>query len=157
MYGICLNIFNMNRYISKSYTRGKNTIYRAGAAVVSTIISYREYSFVTQIVISGIRIVSCITERHVCTSTWPENKQVLAFTLFVRNSSYPVYDDCSMKKQPISTAVVLEFSELLNELQNHIETLACYLNVSILVIVIGSFFIFRSECFIIPTSLSYKL
>ena len=29
----------MNRYISKSYTRGKNTIYRAGAAVVSTIIS----------------------------------------------------------------------------------------------------------------------
>ena len=39
MYGICLNIFNMNRYISKSYTRGKNTIYRAGAAVVSTIIS----------------------------------------------------------------------------------------------------------------------
>ena len=25
----------------------------------------------------------------------------------------PVYDDCSMKKQPISTAVVLEFRELL--------------------------------------------
>ena len=52
------------------------------------------------------------------------NKQVLAFTLFVRNSSRHVYDDCSMKKQPISAAVVLEFSELLNELQNHIETLA---------------------------------
>ena len=48
-----------------------------------------------------------------CTSTWPVNKQVLAFTLFVRNSSHPVYDDCSMKKQPISTAVVLEFRELL--------------------------------------------
>ena len=48
-----------------------------------------------------------------CTSTWPVNKQVLAFALFVRNSSHPVYDDCSMKKQPISTAVVLEFRELL--------------------------------------------
>ena len=87
------------------------------------------------------------------------NKQVLAFTLFVRNSSRHVYDDCSMRKQPISTAVVLEFSELLkllNELKNHIETLACYLNVSIFVIVIGSFFIFRFECFIIPTRLSYK-
>ena len=39
MYGICVNIFNMNRYISKSYTRSKNTIFRAGAAVVSTITS----------------------------------------------------------------------------------------------------------------------
>ena len=29
----------MNRYLSKSYTRSKNTIYRAGAAVVSTITS----------------------------------------------------------------------------------------------------------------------
>ena len=29
----------MNRYISKSYTRGKNTIYITGAAVVSTITS----------------------------------------------------------------------------------------------------------------------
>ena len=77
-----------------------------------------------------------------CTSTCPVNKQVLAFTLFARNSSRHVYDDCSMRKQPISTAVVLE---LLNELQNHIETLACYLNVSILVIVIGLIFIFRSE------------
>ena len=41
-----------------------------------------------------------------CTSTWPVNKQVLAFTLFVRNSSRHVHDDCSMKKQSISTAVV---------------------------------------------------
>ena len=73
------------------------------------------------------------------------NKQILAFTLFVRNSSHPVYDDCSVKKQPISTAVVLEFRELLNELQNG----------SIFVIVIGSFFLLRSECFIMPTSLSY--
>ena len=56
------------------------------------------------------------------------NYQVLTFTLFVRNSSRHVYDDCSMKKQPIGAAVVLEFSELLNELQNHIETLASYLN-----------------------------
>ena len=48
-----------------------------------------------------------------CTSTWPVNKQVLALTLFVRNSSYHVYYDCSMKQQPISTAVVLEFRELL--------------------------------------------
>ena len=43
------------------------------------------------------------------------DKQVLAFTLFVRNSSRHVYDDCLMKKQPIAAAVVLEFSELLNE------------------------------------------
>ena len=35
-----MNIFIMNRYISKSYTRNKNTIHRAGAAVVSTITSY---------------------------------------------------------------------------------------------------------------------
>ena len=55
------------------------------------------------------------------------NKQVLAFTLFVRNSSPHVYNDCSMKKQPISTAVVFEFSELLNELPNHIENSASYL------------------------------
>ena len=65
LYGICVNIFIMNRCISKSYPRSKNTICRAGAAVVSTITSYTEYSFVTQIVISGIRIVSCITERYV--------------------------------------------------------------------------------------------
>ena len=56
------------------------------------------------------------------------NKQVLAFTLFVRSSPRYVYDDCSMKKQPISATVVLEFSELLNELQGHIKTLASYLN-----------------------------
>ena len=49
------------------------------------------------------------------------NKEVLAFTLFVRSSSRYVNDDCSMKKQPISAAVVLEFSELLNELQGHIK------------------------------------
>ena len=36
-----MNIFIMNRYISKSYTRSKNTIYRA-AAVVSIITSYTE-------------------------------------------------------------------------------------------------------------------
>ena len=57
------------------------------------------------------------------------NKEVLAFTLFVRSSSRYVNDDCSMKKQPISAAVVLEFSELLNELQGHIKTLASYLNI----------------------------
>ena len=33
-----------------------------------------------------------------------------------------------MKKQPISAAVILEFSELLNELQKHFKTLASYLN-----------------------------
>ena len=56
--------------------------------------------------------------------------ELSSFDLYVivRNSSRHVYDDCSMKKQPISAAVVLEFSELLNELQNHIETLASYLN-----------------------------
>ena len=40
--GVCVNIFIMNQYISKSYTRSKNTIYRAGAAVVSTITSLRQ-------------------------------------------------------------------------------------------------------------------
>ena len=35
------------------------------------------------------------------------------------------------------------------------ETLASYTNVSIFVFVIGSFFILRSECFIMPASLSY--
>ena len=35
-------IFIMNRYISKSYTGSKNPIYRAGAAVVSTITSNSE-------------------------------------------------------------------------------------------------------------------
>ena len=39
--GVCVNIFIMNQYISKSYTRSKNTIYRAAAAVVSTITSLR--------------------------------------------------------------------------------------------------------------------
>ena len=34
-----MNIFIMNRYISKSYTRSKNTIYIAGAAVESIITS----------------------------------------------------------------------------------------------------------------------
>ena len=34
-----MNIFIMNRCISKSYTGSKNTIYKAGAAVVSTITS----------------------------------------------------------------------------------------------------------------------
>ena len=33
-----------------------------------------------------------------------------------------------MKKEPNSATVVLEFSELLNELQGHIKTLASYLN-----------------------------
>ena len=40
LYGICVNIFLMNWYISKSYTRSKNTIYRVGRAVVSTVTSY---------------------------------------------------------------------------------------------------------------------
>ena len=35
----------MNRYISKSYTKSKNTIYRAGAAVVSAITSISEYHY----------------------------------------------------------------------------------------------------------------
>ena len=39
LYGICVKFFIMNRYISKSYTRSKNTIYRVEAAVVSTITS----------------------------------------------------------------------------------------------------------------------
>ena len=47
LYGLCAKIFIiMNRYISKSYTTSKNTIerllYRAGAAVMSTITSIKE-------------------------------------------------------------------------------------------------------------------
>ena len=42
LYGICVKVFIMNRYISNSYTTSLNaidrrTIYRAEAAVVSTI------------------------------------------------------------------------------------------------------------------------
>ena len=48
-----------------------------------------------------------------CYSVWLEYFFVLAFKLFVRNSSHHMYDDCLMKKRPISTAVVLEFRELL--------------------------------------------
>ena len=43
LYGICVKIFIMNRYISKSYKTARilltDNIYRAGAAVVSTITS----------------------------------------------------------------------------------------------------------------------
>ena len=44
LYGICVKIFLMNWYISKSYKTSKYAIdrqyiYRAGAAVVSTITS----------------------------------------------------------------------------------------------------------------------
>ena len=39
LYGICVNIFLMNRYISKSYTGNKNTIYRAEAAVQLAVTS----------------------------------------------------------------------------------------------------------------------
>ena len=43
LYGICVKIFIMNRCILKSYSKTKNTVdpTRAGAAVVSTIISYK--------------------------------------------------------------------------------------------------------------------
>ena len=37
LYGICVKIFIMNRYILKSYKTTKNAIDRAGTAVVSTI------------------------------------------------------------------------------------------------------------------------
>ena len=46
LYGICVKIFIMNRYISKSYTTSKNTILtdniQNGAALVSTITSSSE-------------------------------------------------------------------------------------------------------------------
>ena len=58
-------------------------------------ISYSKYSI-------GLWVVIGVY----CTSAWPVNKQVLAFTLFVRNSSRHVHDDCSIKKQSISTAFV---------------------------------------------------
>ena len=47
LYGICVKIFIMNRYISKSYTTSKNSIdwlYRAGAAVESTIIYRNDFN-----------------------------------------------------------------------------------------------------------------
>ena len=41
LYGICVNIFIIYESVYfKDYTGSKNTIYRAGAAVVSTIFSY---------------------------------------------------------------------------------------------------------------------
>ena len=49
LYGICVNIFIKNRYISKSYTRSKNTIYRVGEAVVSTITSIVVYIVVPKV------------------------------------------------------------------------------------------------------------
>ena len=94
-----------------------------------------------------------------CTSTWPVNKHVLAFTLFVRNSSHPVYNDCLIpKKQPISTVVVLEFPELLKWITKW------YWNLSELYeckhICHRDRFIFYhqlcSECFIMPASLSLR-
>ena len=40
VWNMCEHLhFNMNRHISKSYTRSKNATCRAGAAVVSTITS----------------------------------------------------------------------------------------------------------------------
>ena len=45
----------MNRYISKSYTRSKNTIYRAGAAVVSTITSNKIIIIIIIIIIIVLR------------------------------------------------------------------------------------------------------
>ena len=43
LYGMCVQIFIMNHYISKSYTTTKNTVDRQhtewGAAVVSTVTS----------------------------------------------------------------------------------------------------------------------
>ena len=67
-------------------------------------ISYSEYFLSHRLLSreSGLWVVIGVY----CTSTWPVNKQVWAFTLFVRNSSRHIHDDCSMKKQPISTAVV---------------------------------------------------
>ena len=43
LYGMCVKIFIMNRYISKSYMTTNNywpTIYRQGTAVLSTITTY---------------------------------------------------------------------------------------------------------------------
>ena len=106
MFAVFLNGLNgKNR--SRSIVRD---IFSAYFFILGFKISYSEYSFVIQIVISWVRIVSYHWVTQVngtwCTSTWPVNKQVLPFTLFVRNSSRHVYHDCSMKKQPISTAVV---------------------------------------------------
>ena len=77
--------------------------------------------------------------------------------LFATHLIDPVYDDCSMKKQPISTAVVLEFRELLKWITKW------YWNLSELYeckhICHRDRFIFyvTSECFIMPASLSYWL
>ena len=51
----------MNRYISKSYTRSKNTIYRARAAVVSTITTNK---IIITIII--IIIIIIVLRNHLC-------------------------------------------------------------------------------------------
>ena len=84
LYGIRVNIFIMNRYISKSYTRSKNTIYRAGAAVVSTITSnkiiiiiivlrnhlYFKWSVKTLTLSFGRLLSALLYDEHVCLVSW---------------------------------------------------------------------------------------
>ena len=61
MFAVFLNGLN-SKNSSRSIVRN---IFRFIFFILGFKISYSEYSFVTQIVISGIRIVSYISERHV--------------------------------------------------------------------------------------------
>ena len=72
LYGICVKIFIMNRYISKSYTTSKNTIDRqyterepgTGAAVVSTITSYISIYRIWAMIFKGFERISRLNQRY---------------------------------------------------------------------------------------------
>ena len=61
MFAVFLNGLN-GKNSSRSIVRNIFSVY---FFILGFMVSYSEYSFVTQIVISGIRIVSYISERHV--------------------------------------------------------------------------------------------
>ena len=67
MFAVFLNGLN-GKNSSRSIERNIFSVYFF--FILGFKISYSEYSFVTQIVISGTRIVSYISERHVSNRRW---------------------------------------------------------------------------------------
>ena len=81
-----MNIFIMNGYISKSYTRSKNTIYRVGAAVVSTITSYHSfYCFRDRVVPCCLGILCIAWAKFSGRKTW-KDELVYALTESMKSS-----------------------------------------------------------------------
>ena len=69
----------MNRYISTSYTRCKNTIYRAGAAVVSAITSFIVAFYLVERSPSQIRVrLYGITRIHGIPADFGEANDIIA-------------------------------------------------------------------------------